>query len=87
MQDIIIPVVHLNGTSKESLLNGYLEVHRALISSLDKLSDAAPNGRDYYLSGTGAFEKAREQHDNRVKKLVLVKDEIEYIINSIYDEE
>ena len=83
MQDTIIPIIHLNGTSKESLLDGYVEVYKALKFSVDKLYDAAPNGRDYYIYGEGAFEKARKQHEDRVNKLKLVMNEIEYIINSI----
>jgi len=83
MQDTIIPIIHLNGTSKESLLDGYVEVYKALKFSVDKLYYAAPNGRDYYIYGEGAFEKARKQHEDRVNKLKLVMNEIEYIINSI----
>jgi hypothetical protein len=83
MQDTIIPIIHLNGTSREALLDGYLGVYKALKISIDKIYDAAPNGRDYYIYGEGAFEKARKQHEDRVNKLKLVMEELEYIINSI----
>jgi hypothetical protein len=85
MQDTIIPIIHLNGTSKESLLDGYVEVYKALKFSVDKLYDAAPNGRDYYVhrDGEKAFRKARKQHEDRINKIQLVMNEIEYIINSI----
>jgi hypothetical protein len=75
MQDTIIPIIHLNGTSKESLLDGYFEVYKALKFSVDKLYDAAPNGRDYYIYGEGAFEKAKETDKGVFNRLLSLMDD------------
>ena len=45
------PTVHLNGTSKDTLLNAYTAANSALLNALEALEACAPNGRDYYVSG------------------------------------
>jgi hypothetical protein len=53
---VIIPTIHLNGSSKKDLLDEL----RAAISSIDAAIDATrrtcPNGRDYYPQGSGVFQ-------------------------------
>ena len=45
------PIIHLNGTSKDDLLQQYLDAGHALKAALTAMSMAAPNGRDYYPAG------------------------------------
>jgi hypothetical protein len=53
------PIVHLNGTSKDSLLQQYLDAGHALETALEAMHGAYPNGRDYYPGAAGAYVTAR----------------------------
>ena len=44
-----LPTVHLNGTSRYTLLQGELKVHDALDKLSDALADCEFHGRDYYV--------------------------------------
>lgn len=46
---LTMPVIHLNGTSAEDLLEGYVEAKRAVDAAYDAVMKSNPNGRDYYL--------------------------------------
>lgn len=61
-----IPTIHFNGTSKQSLLDGYQDARTALSDAKDKLMAVAPNGCDYYPQGDGAYEIARLEHGDRL---------------------
>jgi hypothetical protein len=73
--DVMAPVVHPNGTSKEELLNLREEAYSALDAAADALRQMAPNARDY--QGWEDFERARTQHAARVKALRDVQKGIE----------
>ena len=78
-----IPTIHLNGTSKDALLDGYIDAREAIRAAIDKLCETAPNGRDYYPQGDGAFEKARDEHIARLKRLHDVATELGEIAERI----
>jgi len=78
---VVIPHIHLNGTSRESLLNAYCEAYSAVRIALDGISNIAPNGRDYYI--TDNFKEAVGQYDSWVNKLKQVQQEIADIIYEI----
>lgn len=69
------PTIHLNGSSAESLAEGYGSAGSAVQKAMEELSATAPHGRDYYLT-EGAFEKARAEHLDRVRRLQSVYDEL-----------
>jgi hypothetical protein len=48
MTDMIPPIVHMNGTSREALEKQLLDLHKSLRATSECLSHAWPNGRDYY---------------------------------------
>ena len=59
----IYPIVHLNGSSANSLLEGAMECRTALAESLRVLAANTPNSRDYYTHAMpGAYQKARDHH-------------------------
>ena len=73
-----LPTVHLNGTSRYTLLQGELKVHDAL----DKLSEALQNcefhGRDYYVQdppneAPSAFKQAQEERVKHLENLRAFK--------------
>lgn len=71
---LTLPTVHLNGTSREMLLDGYTEAYRKLIEFRDIFSKIEFNARDYYVQGPDAYYKARDQRDaerQRIADLML----------------
>lgn len=69
MPEITAPVVHLNGTSREALVNGYHDAWRALQRATEAFGEVEFNARDYYVSGNGAYADARRDRDEQLKKL------------------
>jgi hypothetical protein len=82
-QEIMVPMVHLNGTSKQSLLDQYENAIKALEDAKDVLLKSAPNGRDYYPKGPDAYEIARKQHYSRTAKINQVINELTSIVEEI----
>lgn len=70
------PMVHLNGTSKEHLLEVRDNAWHALAKAYDAVKSIAPNGRDYYPYGAGEFERATESHMSRLGRIQEVIDEL-----------
>jgi hypothetical protein len=73
---ITFPLVHLNGTSAERLLEGYTAAREAVSAAIHALADAAPNARDYYPIGDHAYAAARREHDARMVALVGVFEDL-----------
>jgi hypothetical protein len=71
------PSVHLNGTSRDALVRQYEAAEQGLRAALEGLCETAPNGRDYYVQGGGAFAEAQDAHYSRVDRVRAVLDEIE----------
>lgn len=84
-RDLIVPTVHLNGTSAETLTDNLCEVYSAIGDAIRKLKQAAPNGRDYYLE-PGSLERATDQHMRRMKTLTDLQDELQAEIEAIEDQ-
>jgi len=80
---IMAPRVHLNGTGREVLLEDYLDAKEAVRLAIGALKACAPNGRDYYVIGPEAIEVAQKQHADRVHRLVLVFQELDFIAQEI----
>ena len=79
------PLVHLNGTSGESLLSGYVHVRATLTKGIEALHGAAPNARDYYPLGDDAFSAARREHEDRTRRLMSVLEEIHELAEHVQD--
>ncbi len=79
MNELIIPCVHNNGTSRDDLLKQMFNAALAVQNAIDKLCDATPHGRDYYPLGDAAFKTARDQHRSRLAKLNDVLQELQHI--------
>lgn len=84
---LAIPTVHLNGTSATELLNQLRDAFTAVRQATEKLSKAAPHGRDYYVQNNDrAYALAREQHEQRVKALVDIANDLEAIAIGVQDQ-
>ena len=80
---MILPTIHLNGTSLQYLIEDNYRAYAAIAEAVDALAQAAPNGRDYYpqgdIDGKPALYVAQDQHGERMAKLLQVKRELEAI--------
>ena len=83
MTTLAIPSIHLNGTSRKSLLDGYRNALYALREAETALQETGPNGRDYYVQPAGAFALAQEQHVARCRALRNVITELEQVAEQI----
>jgi hypothetical protein len=80
---MMVPTIHRNGTSKESLLEGYIAAGYAVQTALAALCETAPNGRDYYPQEIGALTKATMEHNARESHLRAVLSELLILVGRI----
>ncbi|HEU5463457.1 MAG TPA: hypothetical protein VFV82_04960 [Candidatus Binatia bacterium] len=79
------PTIHMNGTSREELLDQLCKAGAALRDAMGALAEASPNGRDYYVQGDGAIRQALAEHAARREKLAEVLKEIEELAEHVAD--
>ncbi len=72
------PTVHLNGTSKQALLDQQIDAINALRAAKAAIMFAAPHSRDYYVKadGANAYSRAVAEHSLRIRA-------IDHIINDL----
>ena len=73
---LVLPIVHLNGDSKQTLVEQRCDALEALAAASGALGNMAPNGRNYYPVD-GLMGKAVAQHQRRAKVLQDLYAEIE----------
>lgn len=80
-----LPLIHSNGTSKESLVNKLCAASNALDSAYQALKETAPNARDYYplINPEQLFNKAIAEHMDRLKRLDQIKEDIDQLTIAI----
>lgn len=83
---MLVPTVHLNGTTGEVLLDQYTSAAHAVQKAIDAVCDSGPNARDYYVQGPDAGLAAQREHEERVKALKGVRDELAAIMEGIQDQ-
>ena len=77
------PTIHLNGSSAEELQVKIEDAISAVFLARNALMLCAPNARDYYPQGEGAYAEAAREHDARSKRLYDVQNELNEIGESI----
>lgn len=80
-----MPSIHLNGSSAERLLEEYLNAAEAIRNAQAALAKTAPNARDYYPQGAGAFDKADDEHTARLQRMQDTLNEIEALALHVAD--
>jgi hypothetical protein len=58
---ITLPTIHMNGTSRKSLQEGYDKADDSLHTFIDDWQQTECNARDYYVQGPDAYTKARDE--------------------------
>ena len=71
-----MPTVHLNGASRESLVQQRTDVADALRDVEKAIGQAWPHGRDYYPQGPENIYKARQAWTKRMKIVAEMREEI-----------
>ena len=79
-----VPTVHLNGTSRDALIEQLSDAQFGIRQAIELLGKAAPNGRDYYPQGDDAFRTAHAEHEARVARLAETARELEELAMAIY---
>ena len=82
---MIFPVVHLGGTSKDSLLEALYNARVAMIAAEKAMREVHPHGRDY-VHITGGYEQATLEHSKRVMMINLVHEELDAMTEHIYNQ-
>ena len=67
--DLTLPLIHLNGTGRVTLCEGYDNSADALITFRDAFGKIEFNSRDYYPLGDDAWGKARDARDEINRKI------------------
>lgn len=80
---MIVPTIHLNGTSREGLLEPLEVAYSSIREMEDAFQKTVPNGRDYYPQGPEAYEAARKQHLDQALKLQEVRKYLEDLCQAI----
>jgi len=80
---MVTPTVHLNGTSRQALLEGYVAAARAVREAMEAVQAAAPNARDYYVQGPAEWGLAQKEHRARLEKLEEVRAELEALAEEV----
>jgi hypothetical protein len=70
---MIFPTVHLNGTGRDTLSDGYSEAGVAVERAIKALAAVEFNSRDYYVQPAGAWEQARAEMEARFTALRQVR--------------
>jgi hypothetical protein len=68
-KSVVLPMLHLNGTSPETLQEGYLKAYRAINDAIAALNSLEFHSRDYYPIGPDAWTKARREREEQYDQL------------------
>ena len=60
-ENITLPTIHLNGNSREALLQQYTEITGPLVEALNAIERVEFHPRDYYVQGDEAFGEAAKE--------------------------
>jgi len=83
MSKQLAPTVHLNGTSREALVEEYLEAIEAVNAATAAVGRITVNARDYYVQPLGNWDIARDQHEARLQALAKVHDDLCAILQEV----
>ena len=82
-----LPVIHMNGTSRETLVSEYKAALDSVREATDALARVTVNGRDYYPLGDRAIYEALDEHWKHRKALHDVADHLGRVLWHLTDSE
>lgn len=80
---MIVPTVHLNGTSREALIEELQDAISALDIARGAMRSAWPNPRDYYVQQGDAYRAAHAEWQARYDAVLKVENELSQILEAI----
>ena len=83
MSTLTLPTVHINGSSRGGLLEGYIAAMDAIRLAMKALQSAAPHPRDYYVQSNMSAHLARDEHFTRLARLRETLDELNTIAEHV----
>lgn len=75
MRDLMQPIVTLNGTSREQLIEARIMARVALAEAMRALGETTPNGRDY-ISNPTAYQKDKLIYQKRFEALLEIYNDL-----------
>lgn len=79
-----LPTVHLNGTSKQMLLEGYQNAWQSIQTAIETLAKVEFHPRDYFVNmDPDAYAKARDQRDGQFYELRKIQEELYAVIEHL----
>lgn len=81
-----LPTIHMNGTSKRMLLEGYDDAQFAIRQAQEAIGKIEFNARDYYPQGPEAWTQAVQERSEMMHKLADVMDYLLKHIEHIHDQ-
>ena len=82
---MIKPMIHMSGTSRRSLLEGYINAKRAGEAFREAMIECSPNGRDYYPMHDRALREEQEDQTERLQKIKDVIQQLDALIEHCMD--
>jgi hypothetical protein len=79
----ILPVLHMNGTSKKMLLEGYENVETQILALIDEMQKVEFNARDYYVNDS--WQKARAEREEILLEIKQIQSYFQNLIIGIYE--
>lgn len=83
---IKIPSVHMNGDTRKTLVAQHRAVYNKARDLLDALTEASPNGRNYYVQGDDAIKQAVAEARARYAAVHAIKADAETILLAIMED-
>ena len=77
MTELTFPSIHLNGSSRKMLTEGYHNAYVAVQAAIRAFNEIDFNARDYYVQPVGAWSRARTERDCAAAHLRQVRDYLE----------
>ena len=79
------PTIHLNGSSADALLDGWIEAQEALRGAGKTLERLPVNARDYYPQGPAAYGEVVARLQEMTAQLRAMRAEIAAVVEQIAD--
>lgn len=78
--DVELPTIHLNGSHGPTLADEITQATQHLRTAINALATCAPHMRDYYPNpDKHSYDRARAQHEDRLRRLIEVQDDLTFL--------